>query len=59
MLDLLGVEFKGVLRELEALLDESSQLADATALLTKDLLGVGGTDNDLQKCEYSAHSRVR
>ena len=48
MLDLLGVEFKGVLRELEALLDESSQFADATALLAKDLLSVGSTNNDLR-----------
>ena len=47
VLDLLGVELERVLGELEALLDEGSKLADAAALLTEDLLGVGGTDDNL------------
>ena len=45
--DLLGVELDGVLGELETLLDQGGQLADATALDTENLLGLGGTDDDL------------
>jgi hypothetical protein len=45
VLDLGGVEGDGVLGELEALLDEGGELADAATLLTENLLGVGGTDN--------------
>ena len=48
VLDLLGVKLKGVIGELEALLDERGELADAATLLTQDLLGVGSTDDDLQ-----------
>lgn len=47
VLDLLGVELKRVLGEAETLLNESLELTDAAALVTKDLLGVGGTDDDL------------
>ena len=47
VLDLGGVEGDGVLGELEALLDEGGELADAAALLSKDLLGVGGADDDV------------
>jgi hypothetical protein len=43
----LGVKLKRVFGELETLLDECSQLPDAAALLTKDLLGVCGTDDNL------------
>ena len=32
---------------LETLLDEGGKLTDAATLLSKDLLGVGGTDDDL------------
>jgi len=46
-LDLLGVEFQRVLREFETFLNESSEFTDATALLSKDLLSVGRTDDDL------------
>ena len=49
VLDLLGVKLKGVVGELEALLDERSKLADAATLLTQDLLGVGSTDDDLRR----------
>jgi hypothetical protein len=47
VLDLLGVELERVLGELETLLDESLELADAATLVAEDLLGVGGTDDDL------------
>lgn len=47
VLDLLGVELNGALGEAETLLDEGGELADAATLLTEDLLGVGGTDDDL------------
>lgn len=47
VLDLLGVELKRVVREFETLLDEGGELADATTLLTQNLLGVGSADDDL------------
>ena len=46
-MDLLGEELEGVFGELETLLHEGSKLTDATSLLTEDLLGVGGADDDL------------
>ena len=49
VLDLLGEELEGVFGELETLLHEGSKLTDATSLLTEDLLGVGGADDDLCK----------
>lgn len=51
VLNLLGVQLKGVLGEFEALLHEGSKLADAATLLAKDLLGVGGTDDNLRVSE--------
>ena len=53
VLDLLGVELKRVVREFETLLDEGGELADATTLLTQNLLGVSGTDDDLETHEFS------
>ena len=47
VLDLGGVERDRVLGELEALLDQRGELADAAALLSEDILGVGGTDDDV------------
>lgn len=47
VLDLGGVEGDGVLGELESLLDQRGELADAAALLAEDLLGVGGADDDV------------
>ena len=47
VLDLGGVQRDGVLGELEALLDQRGELADAAALLAEDLLGVGGADDDV------------
>ena len=55
-LDLLGVQLEGVLGELEALLHEGSKLADAATLLAKDLLGVGGTDDDLHEFASISHA---
>ena len=49
VLDLLGVKLKGVIGELEALLHKGSKLTDAATLLTEDLLGVGGADDNLEK----------
>jgi hypothetical protein len=47
VLDLGGVQRHRVLRELEALLDQGGELADAAALLTENLLGLGGADDDV------------
>ena len=49
VLNLLGVELKGVVGELEALLDERGELTDAATLLTQNLLGVGCTDDNLTR----------
>jgi len=48
VLDLFGIQFKGVFGELETLLNEGSEFTDATALLTKDLLSVCCTDDNLK-----------
>lgn len=47
VLNLLGVELNGALREAETLLDERGELADAATLLAENLLRVGGADDDL------------
>jgi hypothetical protein len=47
VLDLGGVERDGVLGKLEALLDERGELTDAAALLSENLLGVCGADDDV------------
>ena len=47
VLDLGGVQGNGILGELEALLDEGGELANAATLLTEDLLGVGGANDDI------------
>ena len=49
VLNLLGVELERVFGELETLLHKGSKLTDAATLLTEDLLGVGGTDDDLPR----------
>jgi hypothetical protein len=46
-LDLLGVQLERVLGELESLLDERLELADAASLVSEDILRVGRTDDDL------------
>lgn len=43
----LSVQLDGAIREVETLLDDGSQLANAAALLTQNILGTGGTDDDL------------
>lgn len=47
VLDLGGVERDGVLGELEALLDERGELANAATLLSENLLCVRGADDDV------------
>lgn len=47
VLYLLGVELEGTLGETESLLDQSSQLTDSATLVTENILGVGGSDDDL------------
>ena len=47
VLDLGGVQRDAVLGELEALLDQGSELANAAALLSQNLLGVCGADDDI------------
>jgi len=47
ILHLCGVEGDGVLGELEALLDQRRELANAAALLAEDLLRVRGADDDV------------
>jgi len=47
VLDLGGVQGNGVLGELEALLDERGELTDAATLLSENLLGVCGADDDV------------
>ena len=45
VLNFCGVEGDGVLRELEAFLDEGGQFADAAPLLSEDFLGVCCADD--------------
>lgn len=59
VLDLGGVEGDRVLGELEALLDERRQLADAAALLAEDFLGVRGADDDVGHGRRDAHLDAR
>ena len=47
VLDLGGIERDRVLGELEPLLDEAGELADAATLLAQNLLGVCGADDDV------------
>ena len=44
---LLGEKLDLAVLHLETLLDESGQLANALGLLTKNVLGAGGQDDDL------------
>ena len=46
VLDLLGVKLESSLWELETLLNESLELSDSASLVTENLLGVGGSDDD-------------
>jgi hypothetical protein len=48
VLNLLGIEFERVFWEFEAFLDEGSEFTDATALFSKNFLGVGSTDDNLR-----------
>jgi hypothetical protein len=48
VLNLLGVELERVFGELETFSNEGGEFTNAAALLAKDLLGVGSTDDDLK-----------
>lgn len=47
VLDFFSVEFERIFGEFESLLNEGGEFTDTTTLLAKDLLSVGGTDDDL------------
>lgn len=47
VLNLFSVEFKRVFGEFESFLNEGSKFTDTAALLSKDFLGMGGTDDNL------------
>jgi len=46
VLDTFGIKLNSVLGELETLLNKSGQFTDTATLLTKNVLGVSGTDDD-------------
>merc|ERR1719305_1407055 len=46
--DLLSVKLDGALGEVEPLLDNAGELSDPPALLSEDVLGPGGHDDDLR-----------
>jgi hypothetical protein len=47
VVDFLGIELEGVVRVLEALLDERGEFADSTTFLAEHFLGVSSADDDL------------
>ena len=59
VLHLSGVQRDGVFGELEALLDEGGEFADAAALLAQNLLGVGGADDNVGHGGGNAHFDAR
>jgi len=59
VLNLLGVEFERVFGELETLVDERGELADAAALLAENLLSVGSTDDNLSASVSYANLTTR
>jgi hypothetical protein len=46
VLNTFGIKLNSVLGELETLLNKSGQLTNTTTLLTKNILGVSGTNDD-------------
>jgi hypothetical protein len=57
VLDTFSIKLNSVFGELETLLDKSGQFANATTLLTKNVLGVSGTNDDSKKVNgVSIHS---
>ena len=44
---LLSIQLDGALGEVEPLLDDAGELSDPPALLSEDILGPGGHDDDL------------
>jgi hypothetical protein len=53
VLDTFGIKFNSVLGKLETLLDKSGQFANTTTLLTKNVLSVGGTDDNSIDSHFS------
>jgi len=53
--DLLGVQLDCVVVKVKALLHDGGELANASALLAQDLLGLGGQDNDLSAGGRDTH----
>jgi hypothetical protein len=49
VLDTFSIKLNSVFGELETLLDKSGQFTNATTLLTKNVLGVSGTNDDSKK----------
>lgn len=47
VLNLFSVEFERIFGEFESFLNEGSKFTDTAALLSKDFLGMGGTDDNL------------
>jgi hypothetical protein len=47
VVDLFSVQFNSTFRVVETLLNDRGQLTDATTLFTENVLGSGGTDDDL------------
>ncbi|VEU42722.1 unnamed protein product [Pseudo-nitzschia multistriata] len=48
VLDALGVQLDGAIGESESLLDDRGQLTDAASVLSQNVLGAGGPDDDLR-----------
>ena len=46
-MDLLGIQFQRVVRELESFLDKSGEFTNATSFLSENFLSVGGTNDNL------------
>ena len=59
ILNLLGVQLERVIGELKTLLHKGSKLADAATLFTQDLLGVGGTDDNLHDVVFLSRTITR
>jgi hypothetical protein len=57
---LFGVQLDGVVIEVESLLNDRGELANATSLLAQHLLGLGGQDDDLGtgRCHADLDARV-
>jgi len=59
VLNLFGVEFKRIFGEFESFLDEGSKFTNTAALLSKDFLGMGSTDDNLRTSVGDANITTR